>query len=201
MAELDIVYRAAAPLRPYERPEDFVVEYTGLLRRHAGPGQPPTRVGRFRLYRVLLGLAVAYGHRPFDVFDAHSDKLCRYYAALFDPETGTVRGAAGRRPHSGGADLLLLDALILEPPWRGLRLGLLAVRRLLDLLGGSCGLVACRPVPLGDADAAGGRQAGKAKLRRHLRRLGFRRVGRTGYYGLAPAGPAPRFEDLLRGTG
>ena len=37
-------------------------------------------------------------------------------------------------------DLLVLDYVVLVPKWRGLKIGLLAVRKMVDLLGGGCGL-------------------------------------------------------------
>ncbi len=37
-------------------------------------------------------------------------------------------------------DLLVLDYVVLDPKWRKLKLGLLAVRRLVDMIGGGCGL-------------------------------------------------------------
>jgi hypothetical protein len=39
--------------------------------------------------------------------------------------------------------------------------------------------------------------AGTVKLRRYVRALGFRRVGRTPFYGLSTSRKVPRFEDLL----
>jgi hypothetical protein len=38
------------------------------------------------------------------------------------------------------SDLLILDYIVLHPRWRGLKRGLLATRKLVDLLGGGCSL-------------------------------------------------------------
>jgi hypothetical protein len=46
------------------------------------------------------------------------------------------------------ADLLVLDYVVSNPRWRGLKLGLLAVRKMVDLSGGGCGLVVSHIAPL-----------------------------------------------------
>ena len=46
------------------------------------------------------------------------------------------------------SDLLLIDYVVLNPRWRKLKLGLLAVRKLVDLLGGGVGLAVSEIAPL-----------------------------------------------------
>jgi hypothetical protein len=58
--------------------------------------------------------------------------------------------------------------------------------------------VVCRPYPLGD-DTPEARRAGTVKLRRYVKALGFRRIGKTPFYGLSTSRRTPRYEDLLRG--
>jgi len=38
------------------------------------------------------------------------------------------------------SDLLVLDYVVLNPKWRKFKLGLLAARKFVDLVGGGCGL-------------------------------------------------------------
>jgi hypothetical protein len=106
-------------------------------------------------------------------------------------------------------DLLVLDYVILNPRWRGL----LAGRKMVDLLGGGCGLVVSHITPL-RADAYGmlrvpktwlprpetaeGRKQAVVKLRRYFRQMGFERIGRTCYYGMSMARMTPTLADLLR---
>src|SRR5262249_25084373 len=95
----------------------------------------------------------------------------------------------------------------------GLKLGLLAVRKMVDLLGGGCGLVVCHIAPLRrDAyrmlrvpkawlprqKSVEGRKRGVVRLRRHFRQMGFERINRTGYYGLSMARNVPTLADLLQ---
>jgi hypothetical protein len=100
-----------------------------------------------------------------------------------------------------------------DPKWRGLKIGLLALRKMIDLLGGGCGLTVCRPAPLNPnarellrvpaswlpqqkTDEAW--TASVVKLRQYCRRLGFQRLGRTPFYALSMARKSPTAAELLK---
>jgi hypothetical protein len=102
---------------------------------------------------------------------------------------------------------------ILHPKWRGLRIGLMATQKLVDMLSGGCGLVVSDILPLRHEaherlgvpaswipkhDTKEERKIARRKLRRHFRRLGFERIGRTPYYGLSTAKRKPSAEDVLK---
>lgn len=110
-------------------------------------------------------------------------------------------------------DLLVLDYIVLHPRWRGLKLGLLAARKMVDLLGGGCGLVvshiaSLRPdahemlrVPkswLPRQKTAKGKKQAVLTLRRYFRQMGFERIGRTCSYGMSRARQTPTLAQLLR---
>ncbi len=92
-------------------------------------------------------------------------------------------------------------------------MGLLAVRKMVDLLGGGCGLTVSHIAPLRhdahenlkvpasglprDASREERREATR-RLRSHFRRMGFERIGRTPYYGLSMAHVTPTMADLIR---
>jgi hypothetical protein len=160
-----------------------------------GGGKPREEAGRFTLYRVLAGLAATYGQDVLEACDAHSQVIHEAGSAVFDPRTPCFRNSVVRDFDCLGLDLLVIGGMVLAPKWRGLRLGLLALRKLLDLHEPGCGLVVCRPYAEG---AQGEVREGTVKLRRHLKQLGFRRLRRTEFYALSPAHANPRFEDLLR---
>jgi len=195
MGDFDILCQTAVPLSSYNEPDDFVVKYEATIRHDGEP------IGEAVLYKVLLGLAANYGEHVFDIFDAHSQQLHDIYATLFDSKTEYFRDEVASEFECTGSDLLIVDSVVLEPKWRGLKFGLLALRRLIDLHEGDCGLVVCEPYPLEGTETKEKRRAGKAKLRQYFKRLGFRRIGRTVYYGLSTAYITPKFEDVLRQGG
>ena len=103
-------------------------------------------------------------------------------------------------------------ASAVPPRWRRLKLGLLAVSRLVDL--GGCGLAVsliaplrrdARPllrVPAPWLPGHAGKQERRAAtvgLRRYFRRMGFRRLGRSPYYALPLNQVTPSADDLLGG--
>lgn len=171
------------------------------------------RVGRAHAWHVYMGLATNQGESLLDIFDAHSQPMCHLYAALFDPETDYFTDAIIRQLEAMNSDLLVLDYVVLNPRWRGLKLGLLAARKMVDLLGGGCGLVVSHIAPLRpDAyrmlrvpkawlpknKTAEGRKQAVVNLRRYFRQMGFARIGRTCYYGMSMTRTMPTLADLLR---
>jgi hypothetical protein len=62
------------------------------------------------------------------------------YAALFDPQADAIKDEVREQFDGFDADVLVLDYVLLSPKWRGPRLGLLAARKVIDLLRGGCGL-------------------------------------------------------------
>jgi hypothetical protein len=188
-------------------PEEFISSYNGVLRAEGDDGVLH-RVGRAHAWRVHMGLAANQGERLLDVFDAHSQPMCDLYAVLFDPETDYFTDAIIHQFEVMDSDLLVLDYVVLHPRWRGLKLGLLAARKMVDLLGGDCGLVVSHIAPL-RPDAYHMLRVPKTwlpqhkkqavvKLRRYFRQMGFERIGRTPYYGLSLVRKVPTLADLLR---
>jgi hypothetical protein len=215
MTFFDIVLSTSASLHPEMEPDEFISAYQGVIRAEGDDGIIH-RVGRAQAWRVHLGLAANQGESLLDVFDAHSQPMCDLYAALFDPETDYFTEAIIQQFQAMDSDLLVLDYVILNPRWRGLKLGLLAARKMVDLLGGGCGLVVSHIAPLRpDAhemprvpeswlprhETAGGRKRAVLKLRRYFRQMGFERIGRTCYYGMSMARMTPTLADLLRPSG
>jgi hypothetical protein len=93
------------------------------------------RAGKLHAWRIHADLAWANGESVFDVCDAHSQALHEVYAGLFDSEEDTLKEAVRTQFDCFDSDILVIDYVVLQPRWRGLKLGLLAVRKLLlDLL-------------------------------------------------------------------
>lgn len=213
MSSFDIVLKTSASLHPSGEPDRFISEYAGVIRRTRDRDGKAFHVGIARAYRIHADLAEQAGEPLFDVCDCHSQQMHELYTALFDAETDDIREDVRAAFDVFDGDILVLDHVLLSPRWHGLKLGLLAARKMIDLLGGGCGLAVSWACPLNpDADEfarlpAGWiqRHAGKneekearRKLRRHFRRMGFRRVGRTRYDALSLSQVTPTLEDIVR---
>ena len=211
MTTFDLVLATRSTLHPGGEPSDFVSAYDGVLKATDGEGVETT-AGWVTAQKVHAALAADHGEDLFDVCDAHSHDLHVLHILLYEPGGYGFRPAVVRRFEAVDWDLLVLDYVLLDPKWRGLKLGLLAVRKVVDLLGGGCGLVVSEVAPLR-------RQASKSlgvppawlpanrtkeakreavtKLRRHFRRMGFERLGRTPFYALSTSLETPTAADLL----
>jgi hypothetical protein len=212
MTFFDIVLQTTASLHADGEPDGLISEFTGYVRAE-GEDDVLRRVGKVHAWRINAELAAASGEPLFDVCDAHSHEMHVVHTLLYEPDEYHFRDEITDRFGDAGWDCLVLDYVVLHPRWRGLKLGLLAVRKMVDLLGGGCGLAVCNVAPLRhDAHAllrvprawlprhetpAARREAAR-RLRRYYRRMGFERIGRTGCYGLSMAREAPTLADLLR---
>jgi hypothetical protein len=208
MTFFDLVLRTSGSLHPDGEPDDFVSEFTGVIRCEDDTGTV-RRVGKLHACRIEATLAARHGEPLFDVCDAHSQQLHEIHSLFYEPGGYGFKEFIIDRFDAVGWDCLVLDYIVLHPRWRGLRLGLLAARKAVDLLGGGCGLTVAEVLPLEpDAQDVVGVPAswlprhdaeeGAKKLRRDCRRLGFERIGRTDYYGLPMARKTPTLADLLR---
>ena len=215
MATFDIRLRTGTTLHPDCDPSDYVSVYTGVILYSRERDGRVFKAGRVKAYRIHAGLAERGGESTFDVCDAYSQELHEVYAALFDAKTDDLKDDVRDGFDAIEPDVLVLDYVLLHPRWRGLRLGLLAARKLIDLLGGGCGLTVAHIAPLyAGADEftnvpAGWvpRHANKEerheavkKLRGYFRRMGFRRIAGTRFHGLSMSQIVPTLAELLRPT-
>jgi hypothetical protein len=215
LATFDLTITTSASLHQYGEPNEFVSGYVGTVTCTDDETGEVTKVGKVTALRVHAALAQDAGEPLLDVCDAHSAELLHLYALLYEPDSYQFREKLLLRYEAIQSDLLVLDYVVLNPKWRGLKLGLLAVRRAVDLLGGGCGLAVSLIAPLRH-DAAGllglpgrwiprqankvERQDARVRLRRYFRTMGFERLGRTPYYALALNLRNPSAAELLGGT-
>jgi hypothetical protein len=215
MTFFDLVLQTGSSLHPHVEPDGLISEYHGVIRCERKDGGKWFKVGKAHAYRVHAGQAANQGESLFDVCDAHSQEMHVLHTLLYEERQYGFKGAITEQFEAMEPDLLVIDYVVLHPRWRGLKLGLLAVRKMVDLLGGGCGLTACHIAPLKpDAhgmlkvppswlprhDTPDARKDAVRKLRRYYRRMGFERIGRTPYYGLSMARVVPDLEDLLKPT-
>jgi len=212
VASFDIVLKSRSTLHPDGEPSDFVSQYTGsIICTHDETGAE-TRVGKIAALRVHVGLAQNAGESLFDVCDSHSGELHFLHTMLYEPDCYHFRDDIMARFDALQSDLLVIDYVVLAPKWRKLKLGLLAVRRMVDILGGGCGLTVSLIAPLRREAAKllaipkvwlprhegkDERRAAAVRLRGYYRRMGFTRLGRTPYYALPMNQVVPTASELL----
>jgi hypothetical protein len=213
MATFDIVLRTSGSLHPEGEPDDFITCHSGFVRRIRDGDGKAFKVGMVRAYRIHAGLAREAGQSLFDVCDAHSQEMHEVYAALCDPDTDDFKEDVRARFDVFDSDILVLDYVLLSPRWRGLKLGLLAARKMIDLVGGGCGLAVSfihpvnpdahefKRVPAGWISRHANEDAvrdARRKLRGYFRRMGFRRIGKTRFDGMSLSHVTPRLADIIR---
>ena len=148
MASFDIVLQTGGSLHPGGESDDYIAEYAGLIRCTRDRDGRVCKVGKVKAYRIHAGLAADHGASVFEACDCHSQPMHDLYAALFDPAQDDLKEEIRSQFDGVEADVLVLDYVLLSPRWRGLKLGLLAARKLIDLLGGGCGLTVADIAPL-----------------------------------------------------
>jgi hypothetical protein len=212
LASFDIILRTEASLHPDGEPSDFVSTFKGIITCTDDATGKVSKVGKITALRVHVALAHNAGEALFDVCDCHSEELHLLHTMLYEPNTFHFNDGITLRFDAIQSDLLVLDYIVLNPKWRKLKIGLLAVRKLVDLIGGGCGLAVSEIAPLRhDAAKLLGipkkwlprhkskeeRRASTVRLRQYFRRMGFERLGRTPYYALPLNQPTPNAEELL----
>jgi hypothetical protein len=216
MGFFDIVLQTGASLHSSCEPSDFISDYTGIIRYERDSDGKAFKVGKLRAYRINAALASEHGQSLFEVCDDHSHEMHFCHTLLYEANGYCFKEPLFERFEAIEMDCLVIDYVLLNPKWRGLKIGLLAVRKMIDLIGGGCGLTVCHIAPL-NPDAAEFEKVPKSwiprqnspeerkeatvKLRGYFRKLGFERIGRSPYYGLSMARKTPRAEELLRPKG
>jgi hypothetical protein len=213
MACFDVVLQTRGSLHDCGDPTAFLSEYAGRLLCTRERDGKVFRVGKVRAYRLHVEQAQANGFSVFEVCDAHSQEMLDLYSDLFDPVGDELDPIIRDCFHCCASDILILDYVILAPRWRRLKLGLLAVRKMIDLLGAGCGLTVSHICPVhAESDECIGlpgdwvpehhsaeeRRDATRKLRRYFRRVGFRRIPGTRFHGLSMTHRQPTLGELIQ---
>jgi GNAT superfamily N-acetyltransferase len=138
------------------------------------------QIGKIEAIRLELSEVVNDGYPVYDVFDHDGD--AEVYYRLVDPKTGSFKDKYC--DGDNGLDLLILDRLFIEEPYRGSGIGLLAMRALIRRFGGGCGVAALYANPFtyreDEPDRSGPEyKAGVKKLQSYYKKLGFKTVAGT----------------------
>jgi GNAT superfamily N-acetyltransferase len=174
---------------------DFVHSIAGRILVEARDGEEEDG-GRIGASLVQFSEALDHGIDTARLGDGISGEIAEYWENLFDVETGHLKGEIQTEYEVASLDLLIFDYIEVYPKFRGLGIGVSAINRTIDVFGGGCGLIACKPWPLqftpaiaSDRDALKRLDVPKAredvalrKLRAYWSRIGFWPVGNTGIY-------------------
>lgn len=177
-------------------------------------GDEDQLAGKLNIFYADLAGAAESGYSPFDILDIES-ATAPYFNALFDKETGefkeTIHSAAGNIFQE---NLLILDRLEILPEFRGKKLGLACIYRIIQQYRHGCGLIALKCFPL-QFEAkhkhdvpdewqksielekfSKSRKTSWSKLEKYYSSLGFTKVRGTEIMIMNPDYKQPRFEDL-----
>lgn len=149
---------------------DFLYEVSGEI---LCPGEDlaegaETFVGVFRLFYVDVEGTLEADIHPFDVFDAHSEETCDFYETIYNGTGDVFKGFKEEVAEEGdviGLNLLIIDRVEILPRFRGKRIGLWVMKRLIDRFRHGAGLVAIKPFPLQFESGAEKAQGWRKKMR------------------------------------
>jgi len=212
MATFDRHLHAHATLFVEGEPSDFIATHTGEVICSDDDGGE-TVAGHVRAHRVHADLAADCGESLFDVCDSHGHEMHALHGLPFGPDGHMLLPDLVNEYDVFDSDVLALDSVILDPKWRGLKIGLLAARKLIDLLGGGCGPVVSEIAPLRrEAHAKLGvpadwipetpseedHDAVVAKLVGYFTPMGYEPLGKSPYHVLPMSRRVPTAAELLR---
>jgi hypothetical protein len=216
MGSFNVFLQTEACLRSSKEPSEFISDFTGIIRYERQRDSNVFKVGKVQAYRINAALAFEHGQSLYEVCEDHSHEMHFCHTLLYEANGYCFKEPLVERFEAMEMDCLVIDYILLKPKWRGLKLGLLVVRKTIDLIGGGCGLTVCHIAPL-NPDAAEfakvpktwiprqnspeERKEATVKLRGYFRKMGFERIGRSPYYGLSMARKTPNAEELLRPRG
>jgi hypothetical protein len=213
MASFSLNLRTNASLFVDGEPSDYISHHHGEVVCTDDMTGGEAVAGHVHAMRIQAGLAWQRGESLFDVCDSHSQEMHVIHTLFYKPDGYELKERFALRYDAFDPDILVLDYILIEPKWRGLKLGLLVARKLIDLLAGGCGLVVSEIAPLRrEAHRELGvpakwipkgatkenRRAALKDVRAYFRQVGFERLGRSPYYFLSTAMKLPSAGDLLK---
>jgi GNAT superfamily N-acetyltransferase len=143
-------------------------------------------VGRMTFFRIRL----TQGLNAWQAMGQESEELYEIATVLLDERTGYFTDDVEGRLAYSGTDLLVMDRVILDKPWRGFGLGSVLVAEAINRLEPGCRAVVCSP---GVSETGGGWRPDEAEWDRVTARIAaaWERVGfapyRDNVYLLVPA--------------
>lgn len=182
-------------------PSRYIEEFAGKIYASDWPDESDdpeeVEVGSVRFFIVEADRALNEGEALFDVLDSLSEETFGFYEALFtedEPRTSVSSRMSENRVFL--PNYLLISRMELSEQYRGCGIGAQAVRTIIESLGASCRLIACKPFPLQyegcedeswsekrlESDFESVRRKAWKKVRGFWSDVGFVRIPKTDYY-------------------
>ncbi|MGW6940315.1 hypothetical protein ACWGF3_15160 [Streptomyces xanthophaeus] len=186
--DLFLRYSFEHPVLPYEFEDTLEVWSVGILHYHGEDGcshcppddtcrfQDGTPIGSMNFVRIRDFTA----DPAWEAADSHDGDTEKIVSVCTDPAYAMTPGLHWSpefedRIECPVGDLLIMDRVRIEPPWRGFGIGALAAAEAIHRLAAGCCAVACEPAPTdGDfEDDEPGYQAARAKIVKVWESIGF----------------------------
>jgi GNAT superfamily N-acetyltransferase len=151
-----ITFQVTIPSTDHDDPDRYIRTYEGVIKGgidEDDDDQYPTEeeLGNVRLFIVERERVINDGESLFEVMDCLSPSTLDMYEALVNGRTGDWKERVKNLIDENRGcypNTMLIDRVELKPEFRGHGIGPSVVRQVIDTLGASCELIACKPFPL-----------------------------------------------------
>jgi hypothetical protein len=125
--------------------ENYLTTITGEIFCFNNDMETKRKIGIIKGYYVDIDNAMSEGYGPFDILDLDGSTE-PYYEAVFDDATNEFKATLG--PDIYQSNLLIIDRVEIIPEFRGRKIGLVAMYRMIRQFSHGCGLVTIKVFPL-----------------------------------------------------
>jgi hypothetical protein len=194
-------------------PADYVQHITGAIMRHERMKETePIKIGTLTLVLMDIAAGIDAGYSAYEVADSSDAESASYGEILFETNGETKPEIVnGFETSEWISRVLILEVVKIEPNHRGRNAGLLAARSAIEFFGHDA-FIMLKPFPLqfneyqspdwvapkGVTDKHKDFARARKKLEGYWKRLGCRKIGRTGYWGMHSTDDLPSAEDILK---
>ena len=141
-----IVFTSHSTLEDPEDPEDFITDFTGIIKVWSESSDLKVEVGRIQGSMVEIKKAVDYECPVFDVFDA-TEGIDEYMVQVWDYDNDDFSKSVNPNEENLW-DALILEKLYIYPEFNGHRYGLAAIQRTIEYFDRDSFLVIFKADPL-----------------------------------------------------
>lgn len=195
-------------LRPRVEYSRYVKQITGTIFAHViaddWDDEIKIKIGSFDATRVFTVLATHDKNQSmFEMFDQTQDIL-DVASTILDTDTGDVLPSADKMfGYDWMGNFTIIESFKVDNAWRGHNISLLVLRDFLEFMDAG-ELVVLFPSPLSRGDDGKEIQAtseetdtATKKLTKHWKRLGFKKLGKQGFYAVCSSYQIPKLNIPL----